>query len=50
MKKNQIKLFKPSLITWSICEIIYAALFKDYLYILVLNLSLLQNERENEER
>ena len=32
MKKNHINLFTPSLITWSIHEIIYAALFKDYIY------------------
>ena len=31
MKKNHIILFTPSLFTWSIYEIIYAALFKDYL-------------------
>ena len=30
MKKNNINLFTPSLFTWSIYEIIYAALFKDY--------------------
>ena len=30
MKKNHINLFTPSLFTWSIYEIIYAALFKDY--------------------
>ena len=29
MKKNHIILFTPSLFTWSIYEIIYAALFKD---------------------
>ena len=31
MKKNHINLFTTSLFTWSIYEIIYAALFKDYL-------------------
>ena len=30
MKKNHINLFTPYLFTWSIYEIIYAALFKDY--------------------
>ena len=31
MKKNHINLFTPSLFKSSIYEIIYAALFKDYL-------------------
>ena len=30
MKKKHINLFTPSLFTWSIYEIIYAASFKDY--------------------
>ena len=30
MKKNHTNLFTPSLLTLSIYEIIYAALFKDY--------------------
>ena len=30
MKKNHTNLFTPSFFTWSIYEIIYAALFKDY--------------------
>ena len=35
MKKNHTNLFTPSLFTLSIYEIIYAALFKDYLMVLV---------------
>ena len=34
MKKNHINLFTPSLFTSSIYKIIYAALFKDYRYII----------------
>ena len=34
MMKNHINLFTPSLFTWSIYEIIYAALFKDYRFTL----------------
>ena len=33
MKKNHTNLFTPSLFTFSIYEIIYAALFKDYQFL-----------------